>query len=289
MTGPPPAHLFRNRHRLGVAELSWAARRLAMVDGHHVAKVHGRHGVIDGFELSVEAAPGGALVVSPGHAWTPCGDLVTVDCTTRIPPPSEPGAHGIWLEYEGRVITRASRLCDPPAALRLGSARAAVRAPHGRNRIHWVASSVTTDGRLWAVAAERAHVASGREQLSLADLDIDVDAHTVGRRVVTTNGLFERTPLYFATFGLDAALPDSAVDGAFGWFLEICSAEPTAFTARVHVQLRDHMQQIEALRDQEPDLVVDLAWMGVDPDRPDVVPADPLCSAIDRPPPIELI
>ena len=289
MTGPPPAHLFRNRHRLGAAELSWAARRLAMVDGHHVARVHGRQGVVDGFELTVEPGPHGALVVSPGRGWTPCGDLVVVDCTTSIPPPDAPGPHAVLLGQDSRVRVSATDGCDPSDAMRLGTVRAAVRAPHGPHRIRWVASSVTTEGRLVAAAAARAHVGSGREQLGLGDLTVNVDARTVARPVDTTNGRFERTPLYFATVGVGAVIGDSAVDGAFGWFLEVCGAGPTGFTARFHVQRRDHLEQIVLLQGTSPETVVELSWLGVDPARPGVENADePECSVLLRPPPIVL-
>jgi len=290
MTAVPHAHLFRNRHRLTGQELAWASRRLTMLDGHHVAKVHGRHGVIGGFELSAQSGTAGALVLLPGQAYTPYGDLVNVSCTKRFLPPEDPGRYELWLGFDGRVFLEGHRTCRPGNATYLGSAEAVVWVPYGSDRIRWLTSSPSTVGRLMATERQRAHVASGTEQLRLSDLDsIDLVAQTITRRVVTTNGQFERPPLYFASVAVADTLGDSVVNAPLEWFVDICDPSSDAFTARVQIHPGSRVDDLADLRDNPNDVVVELTWLGVDPARPGVHPADPSSCTTMPPPPDPVI
>ena len=291
MTVPQHAHLFHNRHRLAGQDLAWASRRLAMLDGHHVAKVHARHGVIDGFELSAEGGTAGRLVVQPGTAFTPYGDLVNVPCTTRFAPPDDPGRYDVWLGFDGRVVLDPHRTCRPGNAIYLGSAEAVIWVPYGFDRIRWLTSSPSIAGRPMVMERQRAHVAAGTEQLRLSDLDsIDSVAQTITRRVVTSNGQFERPPLYFASVNVADTFADSVVEGYLEWFVDICQPSSDAFTARVHVHPAWQVVHLVELSNSPNDVVAELTWLGVDPARLDVHPADPSsCTAMPPPPDPEIV
>lgn len=284
MTDHDHAHLFRNRHRLGRAELSWAARRAAMVDAHHVAKVHQRFGVIDGFEISAAGGTGGPLIVGAGTAYTRCGDLVRVDCETRFPPPSGPGTHQVLLDPTGRVQLLPADGCRSGDALYLGSASATVWSSHLPDHIRWVTTSTSTSGRLLAAHRRRAHVAAGVEEVSLRDVEIDIDDRTVSRRVITSNGRFERTPLYFASirFLFNDSDPVAWING--GWLVDICAPAPTAFTLRLLVHFDDEVALLQERKASGPDMPLVITWLGVDPDRHEFDHADHSCGPLPTPP-----
>ena len=282
MSTPAGAHLFRPRHLLGPADLEWADRRLALVDAHHVAQVHGRHGVVSGFDLSVEDVVGGALLVAPGRAYVPCGDLVVVDRTTHFVPPPDPGWYVVGLDDDGCVVVRPEHGIRP-VLVSLGRVRAQVRDTHGADPIRWLPGSLATAGRLDAAPRQRAHIAAGHEVLGLRDVEIDMSGQLLRRTIVTTNGQFERTPVYLATLALDADPAESLVHGPFGWVTEVCAATRDQFTLRVHVRPRSLLGTFSEWREKSPALAVEVAWIGVDPARPEAPPPGPACALPVRP------
>lgn len=282
MTTPTGAHLFRPRQLLGPADLEWAKRRLALVDGHHVARVHGRHGVLSGFDLSVEDVVGGALVVAPGRAYTPRGDLVVVDRSTRFAPPADLGWYVVGLDDDGCVVARQERGLRP-VLVPFGRARAEVRDSHGPDPVRWVPEDLTAVGRVDVTPRQRAHVASGHDVVEMRDVEVDWSGQLLRRSVVTTTGQFERTPVYLATLALDVPPDEALVGGPFGWVTEICGATRDGFTLRVHLRPRALLGTFLQLQRTTPDLTVEVLWTGVDPARPQAPAPGPACSEAVRP------
>ncbi len=275
--------VFTTRTVLGHLPLDRLALRVATADGHHVAKVHGRHGVAEGLEFRIDGT--GRLVLEPGVGYDPCGQLITIGEAVTIEPPARPGRYRVWLAAGGSVVVVPSG-ARPGPLLPLASVRALPRSVDHAIEIVWTAP-IDLDGQARIPSAVAPRVGAGRERLGLQDVVIDADQHTISRQVNTVDAGFARPPLYFATIAVDRNLRSVDLERLDGWFTAICDVNAHSFRLTAYVDGTDDLFSELLLwqsltSDEFSPVDFDLIWIGVDPRRDGNDPADLSCA--DQPP-----